>query len=232
MRGEDPLGGSDGSLGCGSPPHARGRLYAALLAAGTLRITPACAGKTGWCPHTRRRPTDHPRMRGEDGQGGQDPLGLLGSPPHARGRPPFRPAASPAARITPACAGKTPSRQAAFSLRWDHPRMRGEDLQDKIAYTFNHGSPPHARGRRVAVPDSEGAARITPACAGKTRSPFSRLSSGRDHPRMRGEDASSSSSSSGVNGSPPHARGRRPGGVDACGSHGITPACAGKTSGM
>ena len=51
--------------------------------------------------------------------------------------------------------------------------------------------------------------RITPACAGKTSFVTRIGRRGRDHPRMRGEDVVTVSTTAGA--------------------HGITPACAGKT---
>ena len=65
---------------------------------------------------------------------GEDPLfdGLLscfvGSPPHARGRPSEGSLPSATFRITPACAGKTFTLSNLASTLWDHPRMRGEDV--------------------------------------------------------------------------------------------------------
>ena len=50
----------------GSPPHTRGRSWAAVLSVCMLRFTPAYAGKIG---HARRMPLEHrvhPRIRGED----------------------------------------------------------------------------------------------------------------------------------------------------------------------
>ena len=127
MRGEDIMEQTRDFHGKGSPPHARGRRASYPARYSTLRITPACAGKTtaehkgpilGW---------DHPRMRGEDTQT-QLPLGTeQGSPPHARGRPLFRGAAPACRGITPACAGKTERTGMTMSL--------------------DSGSPPHARGR-------------------------------------------------------------------------------------
>ncbi len=70
------------------------------------------------------------------------------------------------------------------------------------------GSPPHARGRLVAVADDGLKRRFTPARAGKT----ARLPPARPtpavHPRTRGEDLGASGNGGGVSGSPPHARGR------------------------
>ena len=132
-------------------------------------ITPACAGKT--------------TGRSED-------LGpSIGSPPHARGRPADALRHRRGRRITPACAGKTNASVAPVISIPDHPRMRGEDAGTARSSNMSIGSPPHARGRLVALNFKNSFERITPACAGKTL--FATASSCwvTDHPRMRGEDA-------------------------------------------
>ena len=49
----------------GSSPHARGALRRWSQGSGYWGIIPACAGSTGLSARSRRRPRDHPRMRGE-----------------------------------------------------------------------------------------------------------------------------------------------------------------------
>ena len=49
------------------------------------------------------------------------------------------------------------------------------------------GSPPHVRGKEVQIHDHLWAGRITPACAGKSKSTFIGQSPAEDHPRMCGE---------------------------------------------
>ena len=128
MRGEDKYCKIVSYEQCGSPPHARGRHHERLLREGhagitpacagkTLvehnfdfgleRITPACAGKTFTDVWRRNDSQDHPRMRGEDGPRLGVSDGVLGSPPHARGRQESSFTGGSPLRITPACAGKT-----------------------------------------------------------------------------------------------------------------------------
>ena len=71
---------------------------------------------------------------------------------------------------------------------------------------------------------------ITPACAGKTKRDDAPALLARDHPRMRGEDLEKGQLAHLVEGSPPHARGRRPRADPSRRRRRITPACAGKTS--
>ena len=69
---------------------------------------------------------------------------------------------------------------------------------------------------------------ITPAFAGKAGSTTTGRSSGRDHPRIRGEGIHFSQSCPRTWGSPPHSRGRLREHRQTVGREGITPAFAGK----
>ena len=168
-------------------------------------------------------------MRGEDGGPGPGPNIHDGSPPHARGRPIRKATTTASSRITPACAGKTNRKLATVITCRDHPRMRGEDLSAAVPSLRPIGSPPHARGRQTVPSAAWGRAGITPACAGKTRSPATHWLSWRDHPLMRGEDCYSAIPTVYIRGSPPHARGRLRLASVWEAFYGITPACAGKT---
>ena len=173
-------------------------------------------------------PGDHPRMRGEKTIPADLPPMVEGSPPHARGKVGHADYSVTANRITPACAGKSPTLAPALTFQRDHPRMRGEKLT--LIYTPGKilGSPPHARGKAskhlLFSPESG----ITPACAGKSDPFFQTCVPGGDHPRMRGEKPCTVTSMPTEVGSPPHARGKV---AASCRTHfpyGITPACAGK----
>ena len=90
------------------------------------RITPACAGNIhpgnilSWVPR------DHPRLRGEYAPRWIMSISLSGSPPLAQGILIVVFAHDLHAGITPAYAGNTNSALHGGSLRWDHPRLRGE----------------------------------------------------------------------------------------------------------
>ena len=153
-----------------------------------------------------------------------------GSPPHTRGKDPSPPVPPLSGRITPACAGKRAGVCKRNHRHEDHPRMRGEKRCMSPALIRAIGSPPHARGKEHVVVIGGGGSRITPACAGKSRSPPAIWPCRWDHPRMRGEKAMVEELCHAIWGSPPHARGK----ASAlslppfCGR--ITPACAGKRS--
>ena len=210
MRGEDLGMENDDAWEAGSPPHARGRQGNDMQAWSPVGITPACAGKTPLTCMAISSPGDHPRMRGEDLSRRFVFAGVVGSPPHARGRrsrgrghlrvvvdhprmrgedngrlaDDARSAGSP-----PHARGRLYARLADCIAFWDHPRMRGEDHTAHHIPLKNTGSPPHARGRRFAQVQT--------------------AASNADHPRMRGEDKVCGVNVQSVRGSPPHARGRQ-----------------------
>ena len=110
--------------------------------------------------------------------------------------------------------------------------MRGEDSLSPSLDTDLRQSPPHARGRLGSGPGRSRRRRITPACAGKTQPPSDSPAPRRDHPRVRGENNWAAWVAGQIPGSPPHARGRPAMSLIAGHQSWITPACAGKTSGM
>ena len=168
-------------------------------------------------------------MRGEDGNRGMGREPEAGLPPRARGRRLHTPAFLDAVGTTPACAGKTRTRDRPDGRGWDYPRVRGEDRNPYRAHKGREGLPPRARGRPTLLLLLLPIRGTTPACAGKTGR-CSRLPRGpRDYPRVRGEDVIGSYSPSSPPGLPPRARGRPAVAADFHAVRGTTPACAGKT---
>ncbi len=92
------------------------------------------------------------------------------------------------------------------------------------------GSSPPARGAPVEGPDPCPVLRIIPACAGSTPAAASRSTRRTDHPRLRGEHASSRAVVSVESGSSPPARGARVLRYLLDGATRIIPACAGSTT--
>ena len=131
-------------------------------------------------------------------------------------------------RITPACAGRRDAVKEYGTKVRDHPRVRGEKLEDVKQMTEAGGSPPRARGEvKYDVKVGE-EGRITPACAGRSRSGSGSPAPEKDHPRVRGEKKSASFFPIGVPGSPPRARGEGYQTTVLFHAHRITPACAGR----
>ena len=152
-----------------------------------------------------------------------------GSPPLARGTG-KSPTVSPLYHgITPACAGNSGAWGYWRDCRWDHPRLRGEQLFCNEADEITLGSPPLARGTVFDILDSYPVLRITPACAGNSRLPEPCRRQSEDHPRLRGEQCVHGYKHHTKLGSPPLARGTvcREGKIQC--RTGITPACAGNS---
>ena len=108
--------------------------------------------------------------------------------------------------------------------------MRGEHRgRGRLAHDAD-GSSPLARGARVGRGADRGRRGIIPACAGSTPPSRGRSRRRRDHPRLRGEHVSRSSSHLSGKGSSPLARGARSSLLGVEEVSGIIPACAGSTS--
>ena len=90
------------------------------------------------------------------------------------------------------------------------------------------GSPPHVRGKVTRRTCARTEPRITPACAGKSKTVLARYDIEEDHPRMCGEKCTIILSQCKRKGSPPHVRGKANVGTILFPIFGITPACAGK----
>ena len=108
--------------------------------------------------------------------------------------------------------------------------MRGEQLYHIRVQIWMLGSPPHARGAVSFLGVINKIQGITPACAGSSGSISIIGLRGRDHPRMRGEQAALSDYETYGEGSPPHARGADSPSIFHIGMRRITPACAGSSA--
>ncbi|SES04329.1 hypothetical protein SAMN05443377_1391 [Propionibacterium cyclohexanicum] len=195
-------------------------------------LTPAFAGKTGAPSSSRRCRRAHPRIRGEDAGPQTPPRFHRGSPPHSRGRLPNPADQHASSGLTPAFAGKTGGPRRCIAATPAHPRIRGEDAGAGAGLSRVMGSPPHSRGRPYAGVVEAGVEGLTPAFAGKTRSPQRWGDDERAHPRIRGEDQGGDGAGRAPRGSPPHSRGRQHVRCFVFSDGGLTPAFAGKTSTM
>ena len=172
----------------GSPPRVRGKQHHLFNLKELQRITPACAGKTRQRLYRPFARTDHPRVCGEN------LADILlcelrgGSPPRVRGKHDSYPRAHVRLRITPACAGKTAGLDIADDIVSDHPRVCGENRFQCRHISAPFGSPPRVRGKLELISSKSLPPRITPACAGKTRSWQFYGIAFTDHPRVCGEN--------------------------------------------
>ena len=126
MGGEKNFSFCISNLTRGSPPHGRGKAGKNGGCDFGDRITPAWAGKSFvlrlWCVATQ----DHPRMGGEKFVYKNKTADQVGSPPHGRGKAPFKRGLFHILGITPAWAGKRMIMIVAERNFRDHPRMGGE----------------------------------------------------------------------------------------------------------
>ena len=88
---------------------------------------------------------------------------------------------------------------------------------------------PHTRGKRRSGTWLLAERGITPAYAGKISAIWSPVNQIGDHPRIRGENAHFDAMTLGIQGSPPHTRGKLVNAYAGQPRIGITPAYAGKT---
>ena len=110
----------------GSSPLSRGIQFGVPTGQRLCGIIPALAGNTCAPVESRRRPTDHPRSRGEYDCGSSFHSFRLGSSPLSRGIRRVERQDRLQGRIIPALAGNTSHTFSGGRCRPDHPRSRGE----------------------------------------------------------------------------------------------------------
>ena len=109
--------------------------------------------------------------------------------------------------------------------------MCGEKVLLRLKHSRKLGSPPRVRGKEPICISMFCRFGITPACAGKSPLHAFQPAAWGDHPRVCGEKQNYVIVWSRCLGSPPRVRGKVPGFSSAYSLNGITPACAGKSSG-
>ena len=169
-------------------------------------------------------------MRGGNATPYTRPRASSGSSPLARGKLTTAEKESRRDRIIPACAGETQYYSRRVPQFWDHPRLRGGNLNAAASASTSMGSSPLARGKLGGVEHESEHARIIPACAGETRARTRACAISRDHPRLRGGNGRKTKGRVAPAGSSPLARGKLLDAVDETLDEGIIPACAGETA--
>ena len=111
----------------GSPPRVREKRLSVTSFNSSVRITPACAGKTRAEALLEVVSQDHPRVCRKNSSRIPITTHDWGSPPHMREKLKSYWIPYPHIRITPACAGKTSMPSYWKRLSWDHPRMCGKN---------------------------------------------------------------------------------------------------------
>ena len=155
---------------------------------------------------------------------------LSGSSPRVRGKQhvTYCPANKPG--LIPACAGKTLVSQIVAAPAKAHPRVCGENRTTGHSFTGDSGSSPRVRGKLHITGLVVQSRRLIPACAGKTVGLTTNYYLHQAHPRVCGENKNIARGFGSMKGSSPRVRGKRPPDARELTSHGLIPACAGKTS--
>ena len=165
----------------------RGKVVGSEELPGVVGITPACAGKSGFCQVRKTEKRDHPRVCGEKRPMRSRASYRPGSPPRMRGKglvaglPVWR------CRITPAYAGKRATVSGVSCPSLDHPRVCGEKPLVGYKAVGLWGSPPRVRGKGSVLYIAALGIGITPAYAGKSPSAWGWSAAWWDHPRVCGE---------------------------------------------
>ncbi len=168
-------------------------------------------------------------MRGEHRQKGEWQAFVRGPSPRARGALFQDHVQRPDVGTIPACAGSTSAPSPSTGTPGDHPRVRGEHLDEARPPPGRVGPSPRARGAPTWRYRAEILAGTIPACAGSTDSGRCTRRPDRDHPRVRGEHTWSRHKLGPVLGPSPRARGAPGAAALAAREVGTIPACAGST---
>src|SRR5690606_30492838 len=109
----------------------------------------------------------------------------------------------------------------------DHPRVRGEQRTALSTGISSSGPSPRARGAAHPPGQRTRGPGTIPACAGSSRGAARTPRTGRDHPRVRGEQNARYYAENTEKGPSPRARGAVPVSAPARLREGTIPACAG-----
>ena len=172
----------------GSSPRVRGKLLHGLDPQVEAGLIPACAGKTLRARRRSHALQAHPRVCGENFW--VIPVGInpYGSSPRVRGKHGAVLGQGVDVGLIPACAGKTKLRRQLLTEHWAHPRVCGENPNEKRYARMKVGSSPRVRGKQPPKSRKAGIRRLIPACAGKTHSSIRAEGRVRAHPRVCGEN--------------------------------------------
>ena len=132
---------------------------------------------------------DYPRIRGTNLQEEKKPSKGRGSSPHTRDKFGHRLDVTKDCRITPAYAGQMCSRRRYYTMRRDHPRIRGTNSTGANQVGKQLGPPPHTRDKSSGEGNYHIGAGITPAYAGQIYWLETRSIPYWDHPRIRGTNS-------------------------------------------
>ncbi len=208
----------------------RGKLWLDDTQYRQVRIIPAHAGQTPFCPLTATRAPDHPRACGANFARSSSEGCAFGSSPRMRGKLGAIQPQRVRARIIPAHAGQTRSASSKNGSVTDHPRACGANSRWSIPAPATNGSSPRMRGKRQRHSTRFNNVRIIPAHAGQTKTAPQGKSTQTDHPRACGANVYVSVPDWAAAGSSPRMRGKRLRPYKIIGRTRIIPAHAGQTA--
>ena len=219
----------DPAAGWGSSPRVRGKRDASFLLPAAKGLIPACAGKTRNSIQPNPQHRAHPRVCGENVSVVKARLSSVGSSPRVRGKLPWPPRVPSLRRLIPACAGKTEGLLRSDTSTRAHPRVCGENCQQRSPKRAARGSSPRVRGKRGHLCCAHGVQGLIPACAGKTCGDRAEANLAEAHPRVCGENFMAVDAGGLGEGSSPRVRGKPYRENAERSTYGLIPACAGKT---
>ena len=185
--GEQPLGPLFLSHNLGSSPRVRGTGPVRLDPSHRQRFIPACAGNSGLKRVPQSRLPVHPRVCGEQFINTGVDIAGVGSSPRVRGTGARAREPCLVGRFIPACAGNSVRPVTAVLFSPVHPRVCGEQSQQRNVVSRHAGSSPRVRGTEQQSKIDHDNGRFIPACAGNSlvEIPGSKLAP--VHPRVCGE---------------------------------------------
>ena len=195
----------------------------------SLRLIPACAGKTSEQMPKQRCDGAHPRVCGENNSRKMAPNPSGGSSPRVRGKHGLKRHVLKRHGLIPACAGKTACHLVCQLHVRAHPRVCGENFEWENYWRDQRGSSPRVRGKPGRSAPAYLRAGLIPACAGKTRRLRHRARGFGAHPRVCGENRRVVDCGELREGSSPRVRGKLSARTSETLADGLIPACAGKT---
>ena len=212
---------------CGSSPRVRGTASHPRGFCNHGRFIPACAGNSTDSWSSQNGITVHPRVCGEQGDGGFGGARPPGSSPRVRGTDCRQRCVCARCRFIPACAGNRYFHTRTTFLNPVHPRVCGEQPSLQPPDLSPVGSSPRVRGTVGGQGCRIGGRRFIPACAGNR--PGCRLprATATVHPRVCGEQLACALAAPLGTGSSPRVRGTAISGPCLLADCRFIPACAG-----
>ncbi len=173
----------------GSSPRGRGTAGTDTGLPGDKRVIPAWAGNRPRTGRIRRPGAGHPRVGGEQLQGGGVGIFGDGSSPRGRGTESEGGFVARPIRVIPAWAGNRRSSASCASPMPGHPRVGGEQFVLNACNRDICGSSPRGRGTVVNGIRASSPTRVIPAWAGNRTILDRSRASASGHPRVGGEQS-------------------------------------------